>query len=103
MRNRLLLVGLVLLNLFLGYRLLFSEQGVFAYLELRAEYREFQEDIAALERENQELSQEIRLLKTDRAYVEKTIRELMKFVKKDEVLYVFPDTGSDEPGLEATE
>lgn len=89
--NRVLLGGIILLNVFLVYKLLFSGQGLFAYNELKSKYSELEERIESLNSLTVELSQEIRLLKSDRPYVEKMIRENMHFVKKDEVLYVFPE------------
>lgn len=92
MRGRVLLVALLLcINLFLLLRLVWSDQGVFAYLEMRNRYAALQEKIDAVDAKSLDLSQEIRRLKSDRAYQEKVVRERMNFVKKDEILYIFPD------------
>ncbi len=96
--NRILLVVLLLLNCFLVYRLLVSDQGLFAYLELKERYTALEERIADLDQRNLELSQEIRLLKSDRFSVEKILRQQMNFVKDDEILYVFPE----EPAPDGT-
>ena len=92
MHGRILLVALLLfINLFLLFRLIWSDQGVFSYLELRNRYAVLQEKIDAVDKQSLDLSQEIRRLKSDKAYQEKVVRERMNFVKKDEVLYIFPD------------
>jgi len=92
MHGRILLVALLLfINLFLLCRLIWSDQGVFSYLELRNRYAVLQEKIDAVDKQSLDLSQEIRRLKSDKAYQEKVVRERMNFVKKDEVLYIFPD------------
>ncbi|MEF2231000.1 MAG: septum formation initiator family protein [Pseudodesulfovibrio sp.] len=92
MHGRILLVALLLfINLFLLFRLIWSDQGVFSYLELRNRYAVLQEKIDAVDKQSLDLSQEIRRLKSDKAYQEKVVRERMNFVKKDEILYIFPD------------
>ncbi len=52
--------------------------------------------------ESLDLSQEIRRLKSDTAYQEKIVRERMNFVKKDEILYIFPDETAN-PRKEGTD
>ena len=95
MRGRIVLIALLLLiNLFLLFRLIWSDQGVFAYLELKNRYEVLQAKIQDVDDKSLDLSQEIRRLKSDKAYQEKVIRERMNFVKKDEILYIFPDETS---------
>lgn len=92
MHGRILLVALLLfINLFLLFRLVWSDQGVFTYLELKNRYSALEEKIKGVDAESLDLSQEIRRLKSDKAYQEKVVRERMNFVKKDEILYIFPD------------
>ena len=92
MHGRILLVALLLfINLFLLFRLVWSDQGVFTYLELKNRYEALEEKIKGVDAESLDLSQEIRRLKSDKAYQEKVVRERMNFVKKDEILYIFPD------------
>lgn len=95
MQGRIALVALLLvINLFLLFRLIWSDQGVFAYLELKNRYEVLQTKIKGVDDESLDLSQEIRRLKSDKAYQEKVIRERMNFVKQDEILYIFPDETS---------
>ena len=90
---------MIALNLFLVFRLLCSEEGVFAYRELKAQYVALETQVEALRQRSLELSKEIRLLKSDRPYIEKMIRQQMNFVNQDEILYVFPDTQQEaRPG-----
>ena len=96
MHGRVILVALLLfINLFLLFRLIWSDQGVFTYLELKNRYEALQNRIDDVEGRSLNLSQEIRRLKADKAYQEKVIRERMNFVKKDEILYIFPDETTD--------
>jgi cell division protein FtsB len=92
MRGRMILVALlVTVNLFLLFRMMWSDQGVFAYLELKSRYEVLQSRMDAVDSKSLDLSQEIRRLKSDKAYQEKVIRERMNFVKQDEILYIFPE------------
>ncbi|MGE4194751.1 MAG: septum formation initiator family protein [Pseudodesulfovibrio sp.] len=92
MRGRLLFIALlVAINLFLMIRLIWSDQGIFAYLELKNRYEVLRGKIEAVDGRSLDLSQEIRKLKSDKGYQEKVVRERMNFVKKDEILYIFPD------------
>ncbi|NDV19745.1 septum formation initiator family protein [Pseudodesulfovibrio sp. JC047] len=103
MRGRIVLVVLLLvINLFLLVRLIWSNQGVFAYLELKGRYTSLQQKIDDVDRKSLDLSQEIRKLKSDKGYQEKVVREQMNFVKKDELLYIFPDENG-QPGGEGTD
>ena len=87
---------LAALNLFLFCRLLWSDQGLFAYLDLKARHADIDYRVEELHKKSLELSQEIRLLKSDRPYIEKMIRQQMNFIKNDEILYVFPETAGEE-------
>ncbi|WP_319466561.1 septum formation initiator family protein [uncultured Pseudodesulfovibrio sp.] len=99
MHGRVLLVALLLfINLFLLFRLIWSDQGVFAYLELKNRYEVLQSKIDSVDEQSLDLSQEIRRLKSDKAYQEKVVRERMNFVKKDEILYIFPDETTNDRG-----
>jgi len=99
MHGRIVLVALLLIiNLFLLFRLIWSDQGVFAYLELKSRYEVLQSKIDGVDGKSLDLSQEIRRLKSDSAYQEKIVRERMNFVKKDEILYIFPDETAKPSG-----
>jgi cell division protein FtsB len=97
--NRILLVVILVINLVLVYRLIWSSHGVFAYRELRTHYSELEKKLEELTSQTLVLSQEIRLLKSDRTYIEKMIRQHMNFVKPNETLYIFPNTSPEaSPG-----
>lgn len=86
---RRLVIGILLaINLLLLYRLLWSDKGYFKYRELEGTSFQLEEKLAALERQNMRLSKEIRALQDDRQYIEAMIREHMKYVKENEILYL---------------
>jgi len=99
MHGRIVIVALLLvINLLLLFRLIWSDQGVFAYMELKNRYEVLQAKIDGVDVQSLDLSQEIRRLKSDKAYQEKVVRERMNFVKKDELLYIFPDETAKPSG-----
>lgn len=89
--RRLFLGFLLILNLFLCYRLVAGGTGVFAYLDLRDRYRQMEARLAEADAKSRDLSREIRLLKTDREYLESRIRMRMNYVGDKETLYLFPE------------
>ncbi len=99
MRGRVIFVVLLLvINLFLMFRLVWNDQGIFAYLELKARYEALQAKIDKVDGRSLDLSQEIRRLKADKFYQEKIVRERMNFVKQDEILYIFPNESAKPCG-----
>ena len=82
----------VLALLFLGLVVAwlgFGERGFIHLYQMDRERQTYLEKIKGLERENRELLDEIRLLRSDRDYVENLGRREMGFVKEDEIMYRF--------------
>lgn len=88
--RRFLLAGLIFFNIFLLYNLIWSDNGIFAYLELKGRQTQFKQRLDSLNDKSLDLSQEIRWLKTDRAFTEKMARAQMNYLKDNEILYQFP-------------
>ncbi len=103
LRRRFLLGLLVFINVILILRLGFSEQGYFGYRELDQKVQELELKIKNADNRTLELSREIRRLKSDKAYQEKIIRNRMNYVKKNELLYIFPESGELKPQGETTD
>lgn len=93
--RRILLTGLVVFNLFLLYNLVWSENSIFAYLDLKSRHAQLVKKLESLEERSLDLSQEIRWLKSDRTFTEKMARTRMNYLKDNEILYQFP---KDAPG-----
>ncbi len=98
MAKRVLLGVLIFVNLFLLFRLIWSEHGLFAYLNMRARSAKLQQQLEEIDAKSLELSKEIRRLKSDRAYQEMIIRDRMNYVKENEVLYIFSGKGDIPQG-----
>jgi cell division protein FtsB len=71
-----------LLNFFFG------DRGVLGLVQARRELRELDQEIAALNAENQRLLEEIRALKTNPASVEKLAREELGLLKPNEIVLI---------------
>lgn len=84
----------LLLNVVLVYRLVWSEQGLMTYQSLKEQYQALENRVRELDEHNLALSQEIRRIQTDDAYLEKMIRQRFNslYVRDNEILYLFPDT-----------
>lgn len=80
------------INLVLAYSLIWGEQGLKAYRNLKEQHYILEARIKELDSKNIALSREIRLLQTDEEYQEKVIRKRFNFVKDNEILYIFPET-----------
>ena len=100
-----LLVLAVLLNFALASRIVWGSHSLYTWRVLKEKQSELSEELAALDEKRAALSREIRLLKTDPAYVEKVIRQRLNYVRKNEILYLFdksrensawPDAGTDD-------
>ena len=82
---------LVVANLLLVHRLLLSDQGLLAYLDLKRESERVAAVVKAMEEDSRKLSDEIRWLKEGGPYLERVIRDETNFLKDDEILYIVPD------------
>ncbi len=89
-----ILVALGILNVVLFYRMIWGEGGVIAFNQLRNQYAVLVEELTELDANNMRLSTEIRLLKSDDAYIEKMIRQRLHYVRDNEILYLFTDTNT---------
>lgn len=83
----------IVLNVALLSQLIWSDYGFTSYREITEQYNELEGRIEDFNRKNVELSREIRLLQSDKSYIERMIRSRWNFVKDDEVLYIFSETG----------
>lgn len=89
MARRILLGVLVLINVILFFRLIWTDHGIIAYMNMRKRSAMLESQLRDVDAKSLELSKEIRRLKGDRAYQEMVIRERMNYVKDNEVLYIF--------------
>ena len=101
MSSRTLLLGIsVVLNILLAWALVWGDNGLMSYRSLREESLALDGRIRDLNSRNLELSREIRLLQSDKKFIEQTIRKRLNFVRENEILYIFPgDTEAQRAGV----
>ncbi len=85
------LTFLGIINIVLFYRMVWGGNGVLAFNELRKDYNALEMQIKVVDAQNLQLSRDIRLLKSDNAYVEKMVRQRLHYVRKNEILYLFTE------------
>lgn len=88
--RRFTLALILFVNVILVYNLIWSDKGVFAYLDLKSHRMQFQQRLEALGTRSLDVSQEIRWLKSDRAFTEKMTRACGNYLKDNEIIYLFP-------------
>ncbi len=86
-----ILVLLAVVNVVLFYRMIWGSGGIIVFNDLSKKYRELEAELALVDTQNLQLSKEIRLLKSDDAYIEKMIRQRLHYVRKNEILYLFTE------------
>lgn len=72
----------------------FAPCGIQRYLQVKENLTLINSELDELKQKNQELTEEIALLKTDPNYVEKIARQKLGMLKKNEVLFVMPEKKS---------
>ena len=95
--RRAFLIGLFAANLALWYLLFLGDQGVSAYRETKARHDDLVARVGEVNHKSIELSQDIRLLKTDREHMERAVRAQTNYVRGNEILYLFPTQRRDNP------
>jgi cell division protein FtsB len=88
---RLLIAVLLMLNVFMFYKLIWTESGALHYLEIKSAYEELEEKNQALIEENKQLSRTIMALRNDKTQIEEAVRKEMRYVKDNEVIYFFSE------------
>lgn len=91
LRTRLATVAVGLVAVWLFLHVTFGANGMVVYRAKRAEYQRLQKDIAGLQKENAQYTQDVTELKTDPKRIEKEAREQFHYARPGEVIYVSPD------------
>jgi cell division protein FtsB len=70
-----------------GYHAIFGENGLSVYGQRRAEDRTVQKRIGELQKENAQLEQQVKALKTDPDAIEHEARERLHYARPGEVIW----------------
>lgn len=77
-------------------KMVWGPGGIVEYQELKGQYGALRQQIAALDAENMALSRDIRLLQSDDKYMEKMVRQKLRYLRDNEVVYIFPRASTRE-------
>lgn len=88
-RNAILVLALVILVL--GMHEIFGQHGYLALRRQKQEYKSLQQQIQTLSKENQQLDQKIKALKTNPEAIERQAREQLHLVRPGEFVYMLPN------------
>ena len=72
--------------------MIWGPNGLISLQELKKQHSNLQAQKAELDAKNLQLSHEIRLLKNDKSYQEKMIRQKLRYIRNNELVYIFDDT-----------
>jgi cell division protein FtsB len=89
-RRKLATAAVAILAVLLAMHVIFGANGMVVYQKKKSEYRALQKDVEQLQQENQQLSDQIKALKTDRNAIEKEAREQLHYARPGEVIYLMP-------------
>ena len=90
-RNRRIFLPAAIIALLVLLWLAFSPWGGISYFTLRHQLAELRAGNRELADSNKALEQEIDKLKKDKAYLEKVAREQYGLLRKNEVIYEYPE------------
>lgn len=76
---------------------MFGANGMIVYRQKRAEMQALQSEVDRLQKENALFAEQIKLLKSDPAVIEKEAREQLHYTRKGEVVFVSPDAPQKPP------
>lgn len=71
-------------------KMVWGPGGIVEYRQLKGQYAALKERISQLDAENMALSRDIRLLQSDNQYVEKMVRQKLRYLRDNEIVYLFP-------------
>lgn len=93
-----ILVAAGLLDVALFGKMIWGPGGVVEYGELKRQYSDLRQHIAKLDDQNLALSRDIRLLQSDNQYMEKMVRQKLRYLRDNEVVYLFPVQAESQNG-----
>lgn len=96
MRRRIATAAAVALAVFLGYHVIFGQNGVTAYQQKRTEDKELQKQIRQLQDENGRMKDHVDHLQNDPDAIEHEARERLHYTRPGEVIYTMNDNPADK-------
>lgn len=95
MRRRIATAAAIALAVFLGYHVVFGQNGVTAYQQKRIEDKVLQKQIQQLQDENARMKDHVDHLQNDPDAIEHEARERLHYTRPGEVIYTLNDKPAD--------
>lgn len=89
-RRKLATAAVAVLAILLAMHVIFGANGMVVYQKKKVEYRNLQNDLEQLQKENQAFSDQIKALKNDPMAIEKEAREQLHYARPGEIIYLAP-------------
>lgn len=100
-RRRLATATVCVVTVWLFLHVMFGANGMVVYRQKRVEYQNLQNEIDALQSENDRYTGQIKSLKSDPQTIEREAREQLHYARPGEVVYVSPSPQSQLPATNA--
>ncbi len=89
-RKRLIFITFATLTVvYIGIIFIFGDSGLIKYIEMKNKKAQLEREIKEIERTNESLKSELRLLKENPFYIEKYAREECRMAKPDEYIFLY--------------
>jgi cell division protein FtsB len=95
MQRRMYIIPILAVT-FILYFTIFGERGLLRIYHLNREKQDVQQRLEALKGENSKLVREVDALKNDRRYLESIARRDFGMVRKNEIIYQFPQKSNQK-------
>jgi cell division protein FtsB len=89
-RRKLATVAVLVIAALVAYHAVFGANGMVVYEQKKNELKTVNSDVEKLQKENEQLSNQITKLKSDPKAIEKEAREQLRYARPGEVIYLLP-------------
>jgi cell division protein FtsB len=89
-RRKIATVAVFALAALVAYHAVFGANGMVVYGKKKIELKQVNSEVEKLQQENQQLTGDIKALKSDPKAIEKEAREQLRYARPGEVIYLLP-------------
>ncbi|HXZ80639.1 MAG TPA: septum formation initiator family protein [Terriglobales bacterium] len=101
-RRQVATAGVGALAVWMAFHVIWGANGMVIYENKKAEYRQLQDEVNSMQKENQALTRQVDKLKHDPQAIEREAREQLRYAKPGEVIFLLPTpTPSQKPPVNA--
>lgn len=96
-RTKIATLAVVAVAILLAVHVIFGANGMVVYQGKRSEYGVLQKEVNQLQQEKQQLSDQIKALKTNPGAIEREAREQLHYARPGEIIYLTPGQNPNAP------